>query len=191
MMWSSLIFGGFVFTKIQHLRFDIIYSTLYFYNMQTESLRDTEGYSSLPSHTASISCLVDLLRYLRALAEYRLHRCDQHIFVTDPVCQRNCFLLIINLCNKPHRWDQPGNEDFKYCVFAPAHASPNDLFAPGRCSFSLWGTALACVLVRLIAVHWGDFVISYKSALHVLWWWVEIRTRLRCFEIPLSFEPLT
>lgn len=37
----------------------------------------------------------------------------------------------------------------------------------------------------------GDFVISYKSTLHVLWWWVKIRTRPHCFEIPLSFEPLT
>lgn len=36
-----------------------------------------------------------------------------------------------------------------------------------------------------------DFVISYKSTLHVLWWWVKIRTRLCCFEMPLSFEPLT
>lgn len=50
---------------------------------------------------------------------------------------------------------------------------------PGLC----FSAANSCAL--------GDFVISYKSPLHVLWWWVKIRTRLCCFEIPLSFEPLT
>lgn len=28
-------------------------------------------------------------------------------------------------------------------------------------------------------MHQGDFVISYKSTSHVLWWWEKIRTRLR------------
>lgn len=51
----------------------------------------------------------------RVLYLSRLHRCDQHIFVTDPVCQRNCLPLIIDPCYKPQRWDQWGNEDFKQC----------------------------------------------------------------------------
>lgn len=51
--------------------------------------------------------------------------------------------------------------------------------------------ALCFSAANSCALGGGDFVISYKSTLHVLWWWVKIRTRLCCFEIPLSFEPLT
>lgn len=137
-----------------------------------------------PSFPCCVYSLLDLLGDLRPLSEWRLCRCDQHH--PPCVCRRNCWLLITNICNKPHRWDQPGNEDFNYCVFGPSHVSPNDPFAPG-----LWGTVLACVLVQLIAVHWRDFVISYRSPLHVLWWWVKIRAGLCCFEIPLSFEHLS
>lgn len=76
----------------------------------------------------------------------------------------------------------------------PPHVSPKDLLRPlGRCSFPFEEPSRPVFFSAANSCARGDFVISYKRAhtLHVLWCWVKIRTRLRSFEIPLSFEPLT
>lgn len=67
---------------------------------------------------------------------------------------------------------------FKGCELGPPHVCPNDPFAPGRCCFSLWGTVLACVLVRLMmrGVRLCHFL--QESTLLALWWFLKIRTRL-------------
>lgn len=142
--------------------------------------------SSLPVHT------LHLRRYDRIQAAQVWWA---HPWRWPCVCQRNCSLLIMNLCNKPYRWDQPGNEDFKCRVCLCLHTCPLMI------SFALWAVAVfplrnrpgLCFLVPLIAVHGGTLSFPTREHTHCMsfdaGWRLGLAFTALKYHSPLNLSP--